>query len=367
MKLVISSTILLALLLLLASWGWQGHYMINHRAELSYNQEMMQFYDWSQLLAEHASDADERKAWDPDEGPKHYIDIDNYPEFVSTGAIPQDWDQVIATHGSSFVYDQGILPWATRTTFDSLREAFQREDWDQAILFAADLGHYVADGHMPLHITRNYNGQYTGNNGIHGRYESDMVNAFAGEIYYGGMPVTYIEDPQDFIFGYLYENYQYVDSVIMADDYAQAVSGSTGSQEYLNALWEKTGNFTTRLFRWSSYRLACLIYTAWVDAGSPLISGVFPWPENYRHWNLKILQNPVREKLLVSFTLPGPETVTASLTSPSGEVISLTDNEEFEQGKHLISYPTATLRPGLWLLNLSVGNKHESAKVILLH
>lgn len=120
---------------------------------------MSQFNVWVSLLAEHASDADIRKAWDPTEGPKHYIDIDNYPEFLNTGHIPTTLDSVIALHGNDFVYDNGILPWATLTTFDSLQACFEREDWDNAVLFAADLGHYIADGHMPMHITRNYNGQ----------------------------------------------------------------------------------------------------------------------------------------------------------------------------------------------------------------
>jgi hypothetical protein len=40
---------------------------------------------WSDSLAAHGSDADYRKSSDPDEAPKHYIDIDNYPEFISNG------------------------------------------------------------------------------------------------------------------------------------------------------------------------------------------------------------------------------------------------------------------------------------------
>jgi hypothetical protein len=40
---------------------------------------------------------------------------------------------------------------------------------------AADIGHYVADMHQPLHLTRNYNGQLTGNYGIHARYEGQMI------------------------------------------------------------------------------------------------------------------------------------------------------------------------------------------------
>ncbi len=176
MKKYIRNSFIIALSLILMSWGYTGHEKISHEASLSFNQQMSEFNAWTDFLAAHASDADERKAWDPTEGPKHYIDIDNYQQFIDNGTIPQTLDSVISIYGYSFVYDQGILPWTTLIAFDSLRACFERLDWTKAKFFAADLGHYVADGHMPLHITRNYNGQYSGNNGIHSRYESTMIN-----------------------------------------------------------------------------------------------------------------------------------------------------------------------------------------------
>ena len=144
------------------SWGYNGHYKINQSAPLSFNAEMEQFMAWAVTLSQHASDADYRKDEDPSDGPKHYIDIDNYSEFIATGRIPQTYDSVMALHGYGFVIAQGILPWATLTTYDSLVAAFTRFDWEKAVLLASDLGHYVADGHNPLHITRNYDGDFTG-------------------------------------------------------------------------------------------------------------------------------------------------------------------------------------------------------------
>ncbi|HEY9113754.1 MAG TPA: hypothetical protein VIN10_03585, partial [Bacteroidales bacterium] len=157
----------LTLPLVLISWGYQGHHKISEESKQSFHEEMTQFLAWANVLAEHASDADDRKDIDPNEGPRHYIDIDNYPVFLEKGRIPQTYDSVIDIYGEDFVIEQGILPWATKTTYDSIVSCFMRRDWDKAGLFAADLGHYVADGHMPLHITMNYNGQHTGNTGIH--------------------------------------------------------------------------------------------------------------------------------------------------------------------------------------------------------
>ena len=63
--------------LTLSSWGDIGHSMISLRIDLSFNEEMSGFTEWLVYLSEHASDADWRKSKDSEEGPKHYIDIDN--------------------------------------------------------------------------------------------------------------------------------------------------------------------------------------------------------------------------------------------------------------------------------------------------
>ena len=166
--------------------------------------------------------------------------------------------------------DQGILPWAIMNTFDSLQTAFQNNQFHKAMLFAADLGHYVGDMHMPLHLTRNYNGQYTGQTGVHSRFESNMINTYNAQIVYSGDSLIYINDVSDFVFNMLYNNYSYVDSVLKADSLAKAFAGNTTSSAYYSKMWELSKGFTTKLFKDASHKLTCLIYTAWINAGSPV-------------------------------------------------------------------------------------------------
>lgn len=260
-------------ILILSSWGGTGHYIISLEAIRSFNSEMIQFLDWGNYLAGHASDADNRKSTDPSEAPKHYIDIDNYPGFQTNQQIPFTFTDAVNTYGYSFVIDNGILPWATKTTYDSLVLALKDLRVERAKQLAADLGHYVADGHMPLHLTKNYNGQLTGNTGIHSRYESTMINSHADE-FYNSEPrqINYIQDIQQYIFDYIIFNYRYVDSTIKADDYAKSINPDYNSQQYKDALWQKTKGFTMQLFANASQRLAELIFSAWIDAGSPSVT-----------------------------------------------------------------------------------------------
>jgi len=262
--------VILLLSIIFIGWGWIGHRIINKNAVLFFPPQMAPFLDWADFLEEHASDADNRKRFDSTEGPKHYFDIDNYPEFISTGRVSQDIDSLSAKHGYSFVLQQGILPWAILASIDSLQSAFENNRWNKAKLFAADLGHYVGDAHMPLHITRNYNGQYSNQTGVHSRYESGMIYEYQNEINFDGGNVEFVTDLSEYVFNFIYSNYSYVDSVLIADSLATSIAGNPGTNVYFTELWQRTGSFTVQLLKNASQRLASLIYTAWINAGSPV-------------------------------------------------------------------------------------------------
>ena len=329
---------------------------------------MQAFNAWIGFITEHASDPDYRKSTDPTEGPKHYIDIDNYGVFLTTGIIPQNYDSVVALYGNSFVIDNGTLPWATERTFDSLRNCMQRLDFAKAQIFAADLGHYVADGHMPMHITRNYDGQYTGNSGIHSRYESTMINAHISEIVYSGYDAELVSDVNQYIFNYIYQNYPYVDSVLMADDYAKTFSTSTSSAAYKNALWDKSKSFTTPLFKNASHAIADLIYTAWVQAGSPsLNSALGVNPEAISNAVLdQNTPNPFSSSTHISFTLRENTNVTIEVRNLSGQIITTLVKDSLSKGNHSCEWVPADVPAGIYCLVLNTGKFIQLKKMIYL-
>jgi hypothetical protein len=350
---------LLLLGLLLSSWGSKGHRKISQNMASCLPPQMSFLKPtWTNFVMTHASDADYRKDQDPDESPRHYIDIDNYPVFVQTGRIPQTFDSVVSEFGYSFVIDQGILPWATMKTYDSLRNCFQRRDWNRSALFAADLGHYLGDCHMPLHITRNYNGQMTGQSGIHSRYESTMIGRYETQIVYPADTAKYVEDVNGYIFDVLYENYQYVDSILIADTYATTFGGNTGSDAYYQALWAKSGDFTIRLMRNGSSALADLIYTAWVEAGSPYMFpnaiGEHENPHNPRL--LQVFPNPATQSVTFPVVLPDHgDVVTLVIYDNVGNLKDTVLNKVMPEGYHKIDWSVQGLAPGVYYCKLSSG------------
>jgi hypothetical protein len=348
---------LLTLCLFLVSWGSVGHKIISNNAPSFFSPAMTGFNVWADSLMLHASDADTRKGADKTESPKHFIDIDNYTEFISKGRIVSTYDSLVALHGATNVTSNGILPYATRTTYDSLKNCFKKLQWHNAMLFASDLGHYVGDGHMPMHITANFDGQKTGNDGVHSRYESDMVYAYQSNLsdYSGfvGTPVTTISNVNNYIFAYIYRNYRYKDSVLLADTYAKIQDPSYGPT-YLTGLWNKT-QFTKTLFHNASHALAELIYSAWKDAGSPPFgSKTFISAVNTPDVNLiSVFPNPTKGIIQLS----GDVVRKVQITSIDGKLMGSYNQNQFD----ISSFPN-----GLYLVTISGNDGFVQRQKIIL-
>jgi len=353
-----STVAIIGVSLVLISWGGTGHRIISNKSSLSFNSEMADFSSWVTYLTDHASDADNRKSSDPTEAPKHYIDIDNYPSFVSTGKI----DQV--TVGSTY---NGILPWATETAFNNLKNSLIQHDWANAKQYAADLGHYVGDGHMPLHITANYDGQSTNNNGIHSRYESSMIGDYSSQIIYTGESISTISDVNQYIFNYIYANYKYKDSVLLADTYAKTF-GTTSTAEYKQALWNKTKGFTVKLFTNASHALAELIYTAWVQAGKPSISTVVEQNQNTQF--AEILEqnspNPFTTFTKIRYNLNDNSEVLLQIKDVLGNDITQLYKGYQAAGSYSIDWNPQNQHEGIYFIVLDTKKLHQVKKMLLV-
>ncbi|MCK9204586.1 MAG: T9SS type A sorting domain-containing protein [Bacteroidales bacterium] len=356
--------------LILSGWGYKGHRIISSNAANSFPTTLSFLKpNWTNIVTNYASEADYRKDTDPTEAPRHYINIDGYPEFLLNGAISQSLDTNILLHGCSFVLDHGIIPWATLATFDSLRACFERHDWLKSALFAADLGHYVGDGHQPLHITENYNGQFTGQDGIHSRYESSMISRNESQLVYPSDTVHFIANVKNYIFSYIYFNHLYVDSILMADLAAKSIAGNTTSTAYYQAMWDKTGAFTIDLLRRGSNSLADLIYTAWVQAGSPVFYPLAVEETTRASDSLALhnFPNPCYGQTTIEYEVyDGKTPVTILIYDPSGKLKNTLVNQVQETGRYRLIWNADHCETGIYLCVLKSGSQTVTRKIALI-
>ena len=128
---------------------------------------MIGFYKKNiQYLEEASVNPDRRRYAVEDEAAKHYIDLDDYGDSAAF-KLPRYWNDAIKKYSEDSLQARGIVPWHINRMYYQLKDAFLLKDPQRILRVSAELGHYVADANVPLHTTRNYDGQLTGQNGIH--------------------------------------------------------------------------------------------------------------------------------------------------------------------------------------------------------
>jgi hypothetical protein len=355
--------------ILALGWGAVGHLFINTRAVNNLPPAMSLFISQGTYFGQHASDADYRKDTDPTEAPKHFIDIESYAAFQN---LTPNLDSLSAIYGASAVTRIGILPWATVQTYDSLVASLRRGSFTGAESIAADLGHYVGDGHQPLHVTVNYDGTMTGNNGIHSRYETTMINAYAAQLSVTPEPAVYVSNRFAYVLAYLLISNSLVDSVLKADNGAKSLTGWNGSGSlpagYIPELWNECRSFTLREMQGATVALADLWYSAWVDAGLIVASArsapggglpsSFGLRQNY--------PNPFNPSTIIRYRLAAPGRVILTISSlGGGRISSLVDAFE-SAGEHEVRFDGSGLSSGVYFYTLQQGNLAESRTMLLI-
>ena len=288
MKKFILFIILSAVQMKAHSWGFFGHKKINYYAVFLLPPEMMVLYKQQiEFLSEHAVDPDKRRYAVSNEAPRHFLDIDRYGTYPYND-LPRKWNDAVAKFGEDSLNAHGIVPWWVQTMLNRLTGAFKDKNQAKILKYSADIGHYIADAHVPLHASSNHNGQKTDQVGIHGFWESRIPELLADkqwDFFIG--KADYIQRPGDFIWTRFLESAKASDSVLkfekdlsktFSSDRKYGFENRNGvtirqySSDYSNAYDKALNGMVERRMRQAIYAVASFWYTAWVNAGQPDLS-----------------------------------------------------------------------------------------------
>jgi hypothetical protein len=280
-----------------AAWGSDGHRMINRLACAALPADVPDF-----LRSPAAQDAMEYYGPEPDRwrgqlepelsavnAPDHFIDME-WADLIG-GPLPRrryDFIRALAAaqkdHPDLPLTPEkvGLQPYVTNEYFERLKSAMREyrgllaakantKPVEAEIVFLAGImGHFVADGSQPLHVSIQYNGWtgqnpngYTTEHKIHAQFESDFVTA---NVTAKDVAPLVAKEPK-----------------LLADPFEDYVKYLRHSQTLMEKTYqlEKAGGFTgsgspeSRAF--TDERLAAgatelrdLIYTAWVRSADPV-------------------------------------------------------------------------------------------------
>jgi hypothetical protein len=265
-------------------WGFFGHKTINRTDVFTLPTEIMDFYKRHlEFVTQHAVDPDMRRYALPEEAARHYIDIDHYGE-QPFDQVPRNWDEAVQKFTEDTMQAYGIVPWHVEKMYQRLIWAFKDRDVEYILKTSADIGHYIADAHVPLHTTENYNGQLTNQHGIHGFWESRLPEIYADDYNFFVGKARFINNPNELIWNTVEASHNALDSVLgferalnesfprdrkYAFEERGASTVKTYSRDYSAEYHVMLNHQVERRMRAAIITVGSFWYSAWIEAGKP--------------------------------------------------------------------------------------------------
>ncbi len=219
-------------------------------------------------------------------------EYDEY-DWLLPGAIASELTGTQLSSGGQLWIDDrfskhGILPYFFPQHYRRLIKAFEARNLPAIVRLSADIGHYIGDAHVPLHTTKNYNGQLTGQEGIHAFWESRIPELFAEEEFdFLVGRSSFLPDPEAFIWNVVRASHQGVDSVLSIEkrlsqslpadlqycyETRLGVVTKLPCRDYARLYHEQLDRQVEARFRACILAIGSVWYSAWTEAGQPDLS-----------------------------------------------------------------------------------------------
>ena len=311
--------VLVGVVMLNGAWGFFAHQKINRLAVFILPPEMIGFYKKNIRYIEEVSvNPDRRRYAVADEAAKHYIDLDDYGDSA-VYKLPRYWNDAVKRYGEDTLQARGIVPWQINRMYFQLKDAFLLKDPQRILKASAELGHYVADANVPLHTTSNYDGQLTGQAGIHAFWESRLPELYFGEYDFFVGKATHLDNVQLVAWQAIEQANKALDSVLRIEKQLFEKSGDKKfnfetkgkqtvkviSEQYAKEYHALLSGMVERQFRSSVKMVGDIWFTAWVDAGQPDLKSLINYQpteqelkarqEELKQWKEKALKSREHE------------------------------------------------------------------------
>lgn len=268
-----------------SSWGFLVHRTIHQIAVYNLPEPLRSYFHKElDTLVYNAPRPDIRRNKDKTEDTKHFIDFEAFGPNAAN-SMPFDWESAVKKYTKDTLIKYGWGPYNAMMQFEHLTAAFKSMNKDSILFYAADLGHYVADLHVPLHTTINYDGQLTGQNGLHHMWETFIPEINLNNFQLGNQhQARYLKNPAEALWKNIRAAHALLPDMLAKEkqvtlEFTPATKYRT-QMRYGKEVQSYTKDFAvayaialgktvnTQLIA-SSNLLADFWYTAWVNAGKP--------------------------------------------------------------------------------------------------
>jgi hypothetical protein len=278
--------VMFALPAAVSGWGFEAHKFIADRMIELLPSELKPLFEKRRVfIVEHSIDPDlwRNVGW-TDEPPNHYLDLDHeaFGPYPFDG-LPREYDRAVQKFGREFIHEQGLLPWRVQEFYGRLQREFESLKrkpapgyaLDNIVLYSAILAHYVADAHVPLHAVVNHDGELTGQDGLHSRWETALFERTRARLKVAPAAPKGVTDPRGFIFDALLASNRASRNVLESDQKA-AAGREFYDDAYFDAFAKGTLPVLERRLNEAITGVASFIIGAWEQAGKPALPAETP-------------------------------------------------------------------------------------------
>ncbi|MDE3180678.1 MAG: hypothetical protein KGM47_13590 [Acidobacteriota bacterium] len=253
------------------AWGREAHEMINAAAIRTLPQPLRGYFQSHQFyLVAHASDPDILAHENPGEQKHHFADVEAFDSYPFTRFRQQFVEERLPpTRRES---ENGDAMWQIERFTLRLAADFRTSNWTAANHDAVFAAHYAADLTQPLHTVLNYDGQKTGQEGIHKRFETGVVRYYSDRWTLQPSAAARIINLRKRIFDEFLKSYKASHAVFAADKEARK-RFPYSSRGFLPAFCRLAGPLAESQIDDAANFVGSLWYTAWVRAGKPDLGG----------------------------------------------------------------------------------------------
>jgi hypothetical protein len=215
------------------------------------------------------------------EGPNHFADVDepldgeHGPTLLSLFAddesslAPQAWIDFYERLDKP-PSEMGLVPFRVAQLYRLIVDSLKADDVDAALTAAGLMAHYLGDCCQPLHTSRFHDGRTPAEEGVHSRYETDMVRVHRGDLIAGLDSALAGARPAALIRGHeaaareavrlMQRTVRRLPPKRICDVYARSPSSDD--------MWEKLGARTVACIADGCVTLAGLWSSAWAEVGA---------------------------------------------------------------------------------------------------
>ena len=242
-------------------WSEEGLRLFLEKAIEALDKPLKRFYEDRELtLVETASDP----SLFP---PRLLFEVDRLEPFPFLD-LPTDRKRAVGKYGEEAIEESGDLPWRLIESYDALVEAHRQADFDAVMTHSAEIAHYVGAMYVPVNVSRNGDGEPTGQHGLRERFDSRLLEVYGEKVRINTPTAFYLDYPEEYAVSIPRKSYIWVDNLLYFD-YLSRLGVQSYDRFYYEGMWLRAKPLLEQLLGGAALDTASFWYTAWLTARRP--------------------------------------------------------------------------------------------------